>query len=1195
MVSIIRLLENLYFLRDKNAKTGTDYHYIMSSSGIIMQISARVMALTIVVLFIGSLMAGFTSEYNGLEPQNLEDDPVIHQSSQATSPGHVVFGQYISSDNCGHCSKTGGGSDAHHSIKQNHPDEYVYITYMSASYGDTDTSRAGNVAPYNWAWSTGGAPDAYFGDRTDKNQGGANSQYTTYDNLFSTGGGMHSTVNDYGMTAAISQSGSNYNIDITYKYTGSGSAAGNMKLYAALVDKDCTGYSYTSGIPHGYNCWMAWLTNGDTYKSKSSGSGSAFASVSPTSTSQTVSWSSVPASVVPGGLSKAIVVGVLMSGNTVSVGGTSPHVYHAIDSTMGPKMDLSIPSFTATSPAGASYMRGDMITLDATIANSGDLEYNSGGSVDFYYVLNGNKNYIGQGSSIGNMATTGSTSTMTVQETFDTSVLPANGWKTVFGVELSTTGESVTSNNQATTDLDHDRPPKSNTPQVIGTTEISRGEYFSVLAKGSADDNVDSIDTITFDVEISPTGTNQWSSDVVTGGQNILYLGSANEGREYSLLPTLNMPAGEYDLRTRAVDARGQMSGWSFANNAFDLMNAPPSIVPNQVNPVPCDISTKVDMTGIISDPETPLSDLSITSSDASFVGWYPATTEIEVLFAWNPTQGCPLGQQGIEIFMDDGGDYSEQGGLPYGTILFNVIENGQPRWQALPTQVVDEGSMGTLSLLPFLSDTDDEGNSVSAQELALEIVQMSANGIFDVTLDGSNIVFSTVDDDVNGEVLVTIRASDGEQYADQTLLAKINPINDAPRLDLTGLEETTLKLGTQRVINLMALLTDIDNPASDAFITVSSDEQGAAKYNPIDGTMTLNFQTSGTHIVTMNTIDRYDSNTYTITVEVFDSYPLYITKVDDGSGHFYVEMQDTYIDQIPTANIFLTDIAPTFTVIETTWNICNDETGTCDGLYEENLDITRSLVGWSTELNIPSIFMPDQYARPSGSTFKDYYQLSINAVDTNGDDYKTIASVKWDILEELPEPVDMDDEMLTDYITRLGEEIEALELSAAEALNEAYKDEVATILEEKRTRYSVACEDPRADCPSEQIQSDGESVSSSGETNWTLILSIVAGVIFVALALGLMVRRSDDNKLYESETAWTENTLPIHDTVANSMYGGAAPIFQQQMPMPQPAAIPAPQPVVAGPPLPPGGLPAGWSMEQWQHYGQQYLDRLNL
>jgi hypothetical protein len=38
------------------------------------------------------------------------------------------------------------------------------------------------------------------------------------------------------------------------------------------------------------------------------------------------------------------------------------------------------------------------------------------------------------------------------------------------------------------------------------------------------------------------------------------------------------------------------------------------------------------------------------------------------------------------------------------------------------------------------------------------------------------------------------------------------------------------------------------------------------------------------------------------------------------------------------------------------------------------------------------------------------------------------------------------------------------------------------------------------------------------------------------------------------------------------------------------PAPAPAPVPVPAGPPLPPTGLPPGWSMEQWQHYGHQWL-----
>jgi hypothetical protein len=64
---------------------------------------------------------------------------------------------------------------------------------------------------------------------------------------------------------------------------------------------------------------------------------------------------------------------------------------------------------------------------------------------------------------------------------------------------------------------------------------------------------------------------------------------------------------------------------------------------------------------------------------------------------------------------------------------------------------------------------------------------------------------------------------------------------------------------------------------------------------------------------------------------------------------------------------------------------------------------------------------------------------------------------------------------------------------------------------------------------------------------------------------------------------------------VANSMYGGAQDLFQQPV---APIAAVAPPPVspaqMAGPPLPPGGLPAGWSMEQWVHYGQQYLDQIN-
>jgi len=54
---------------------------------------ARLLALTIVALFLGSLSTGFIAELNPLESnQNLDDEPIIEYASSATSPGHVVFG-----------------------------------------------------------------------------------------------------------------------------------------------------------------------------------------------------------------------------------------------------------------------------------------------------------------------------------------------------------------------------------------------------------------------------------------------------------------------------------------------------------------------------------------------------------------------------------------------------------------------------------------------------------------------------------------------------------------------------------------------------------------------------------------------------------------------------------------------------------------------------------------------------------------------------------------------------------------------------------------------------------------------------------------------------------------------------------------------------------------------------------------------
>ena len=1153
----------------------------------------RSLSLLLVTLFVGSLLSGAALELNKEPtPSVLEDTSTI---MAAQSPGHPVFAQYISSDNCPHCYKAGGGSESHHNLKQSNGDEYVYITYMSLSYGDTDTARAGNVGPYNWPWTTSGAPIAYFGDRTDSanTMSGASSSGTNYDSYFTAGGGMHPDVNDYKMTAAISPNGGVFDISVDYQYVGSGTPVSNLNVYAAIIEESCTTHTYSnsggSNLPHGYHCWMGWLTSGNTYRSASGGSGSTFASVSPTSTAQSLSWNSVPTSLIQGGTSNAMVVAVLMSGG-VSVGGSSPHVYHAVDSSMGPKMDIAVTDLRLANTAGdAAYVLGDTVELEADVKNVGDLDYTNGGNVEFYY-KNGASTTVIDTTSVPTLNAAAGSSFLTATATLDTSSLPATTWTTTFGARLTgITGESTVSNNVAEDTMDHDRPPTAKTPQIIDTNVVERGGYLTLLAKGAANDNVDTIDSLSFDVEVSPAGADTWVNGIVTGGETVLYRDLPQEGREFIITPSEDMTAGLYDVRTRTVDARNQTSAWSTASDLFELANGLPQVIADPVPSVMCDLNTRINMDGHITDPETPLSELIVASTSPYFVAWHADAEEIEVLFPYD--MGCPLGQRGIEVTVDDGAEY--EGSLPYGTLLFNVIENGQPRWAGLPIQSVDEGGSGSFSLASSLTDTDDSGNPSDISELTLSILENSNPEIFSASLRGTMLNFEAVDDDINGEAVLTLRASDGEQFSDQTITLRVNPINDAPRLDMTELESITIKRGSQMVVNLKNRMVDVDNPVEQAFITVTPDEPGAARYNILDGNMIVVFQETGDHSITVTTTDGSDSNTYTIAVDVYDALPFYFSKTDDGSGYMHVALVDTYIGQSPTATLMLTDSAPTFTNMDLTVQLCSELTGVCFAVQNTPLDVARSNTGWTMDLEL----------RSSGSQMRDYYQFKMAASDADGEDYKTLNDgIKFLITENLPAPEDMEDDMLTSHVETLQMQIESLEAqiesieSGSETGDlEGMSEELASL----QTDLDVACDDPRADCPTEEAQSSSASDATGGlDTN---IILIVIGALIVAALLGLMFMRGGSREDELLDAKWNEASLPAHDAIANSMYGGAQDIFQQPLaatpavaPTPVVAAAPVVPAAPAGPPLPASGLPAGWTMEQWNYYGQQYLDNLN-
>ena len=264
------------------------------------------------------------------------------------------------------------------------------------------------------------------------------------------------------------------------------------------------------------------------------------------------------------------------------------------------------------------------------------------------------------------------------------------------------------------------------------------------------------------------------------------------------------------------------------------------------------------------------------------------------------------------------------------------------------------------------------------------------------------------------------------------------------------------------------------------------------------------------------------------------------------------------------------------------------------------DLDVSQSSTGWSKELIVPSV-LGNGLARPDGSQYRDYYELSILANDGNSE-FKTMSTVKWNITESMPAIVDMSDEMFTDFLADLVDEKADLELQIESAQGDTTLLEAK--LSEVEAELDLACDDPRASCISD-AQSGSEAASESSEINMTLV-GIIASVVILGILLTLMfTRRSGKDSLKLdawNDTGWNPNSVPAHDSVANSMYGGAQNLFQQPVaiaPVQQPAAVaPAPQPAavapvqqLAGPPLPPGGLPAGWTAEQWAYYGQQYLD----
>jgi hypothetical protein len=507
---------------------------------------------------------------------------------------------------------------------------------------------------------------------------------------------------------------------------------------------------------------------------------------------------------------------------------------------------------------------------------------------------------------------------------------------------------------------------------------------------------------------------------------------------------------------------------------------------------VKVDTEEKVSIIGLISDAETPLQLLDIFSIDDEFLSWDPVNLELTVKFTQvvRDSHGNAL-PQGIYMSVNDGDDINS------GLILFNVIENGAPRWSPINTQSFNEGGYGSITLTNYLSDTNDAGNTAPVADLTLSIIDVSDENLVEANLNGHSLSVVSLSEDGFGIVDILIRASDGIKFSDTVVTFHVLNVNDAPRINLTDIEHIDLQTGDIYSINLLERISDIDNSDEEIWVVVENEVPGATQWNPITGDLIMSWQDSGTQMVNVTAEDRHGFSSYSvITVNVVDDLPL-IWKY--GSiGDFIISIDTT--DYYTNPSVLITNVGVLeLSEISVFWGICNSVTGIC-----HTSGISHTLGPFIVN-----------HISGSGLGVGDYMTFTIRAVDQNGMDRVTEETYK--IHATLPELV-------------------------------------------------IEDENPNSN--------DASSSSTFSPLMVVGILSLVVLSVLLTSLSTVAIMRRKKNAIEESRYI-TQAPIELTDNVK----------FPKSL-----SKLPPPPPMM--PKLPKNGLPDGWSMEQWHHYGEEYIRR---
>jgi len=121
----------------------------------------------------------------------------------------------------------------------------------------------------------------------------------------------------------------------------------------------------------------------------------------------------------------------------------------------------------------------------------------------------------------------------------------------------------------------------------------------------------------------------------------------------------------------------------------------------------------------------------------------------------------------------------------------------------------------------------------------------------------------------------------------------------------------------------------------------------------------------------------------------------------------------------------------------------------------------------------------------------------------------------------------------------------------------------------------------------------------------WIVLALVLGGGGFFAFRIVKNTGEEEDEYGGWGRDMYEDNLAATYGAVAEAPTIGAMGVIPSPekplvdipsaMPPEAPPAQATPEAIQEGPALPPGGLPEGWTMEQWKHYGQQWLEQNGL